>query len=42
MPAQDETVEERLDRLEALVQRAIISARKYPLGRQILAMLGLS
>ena len=42
MPDQHETVEERLDRIEALLERAIVYARKHPLGRQILAMLGLS
>ena len=42
MPEQAETTEERLDRLEALLDRAIAAARQYPLGRQILRMLGLS
>lgn len=41
MPA-PETVEERLDRLEQLVDRAITAARRSAVGRQILAMLGLS
>ena len=42
MPARDETVEERLTRLEDLVERMIAAARKHPLGRQVLTMLGLS
>jgi hypothetical protein len=36
----DATTEERLDRLEQLLDRAIALARKYPLGRVILARLG--
>ena len=42
MPRQGETVEERLDRIETLIERLIVSARKHPLGRQLLTMLGLS
>lgn len=34
------TTEERLDRLEQLLGRAVELARQYPLGRKILAKLG--
>ena len=37
-----ETVEERLDRLEQLLDRVIAMGRQSPVGRKILAMLGLS
>jgi hypothetical protein len=40
MPQPD--LEQRVDRLEQLLDRAITAARQYPLGRKILAMLGLS
>ena len=33
------TTEERLDRLEQLLARAVQLARRYPLGRRILAAL---
>lgn len=36
----DATAEERLDRLEQLLDQAITLARKYPMGRVILARLG--
>ena len=39
MPQGD--LEERVQRLEELVERAIIKARGSAVGRQILAMLGL-
>lgn len=42
MPAQDDTVEERLTRIEELLDRAIATARQYPFGRQILKLLGLT
>ena len=42
MPGQDETVEERLDRLETLLEHVLARARQYPAGRVILKMLGLS
>jgi hypothetical protein len=34
------TTEERLARLEQLVERVIVLARQYPLGRKFLARLG--
>jgi hypothetical protein len=34
------TTEERIDRLEQLADRLIALAREYPLGRRILARLG--
>lgn len=34
------TTEERLARLERLLDRAVALARQYPLGRRILAALG--
>jgi hypothetical protein len=36
----DTDLESRVDRLEQLLDRAIVLARKYPLGRVILARLG--
>jgi len=38
----ERTVEERLEQLEQLVERAIAAARRHPVGRAILARLGLS
>lgn len=35
------SVEERLEQLEALVERAVAAARKHPAGRAVLKILGL-
>lgn len=35
-------LEERVARLEAILEKAIAKARTHPVGRQILNMLGLS
>lgn len=39
--AQQDTLEDRVARLEALVARAIERGRKHPLGRQVIRLLGL-
>jgi hypothetical protein len=40
MPQPD--LDERVTRLEEILETAIIAARKHPVGRQILRLLGLS
>jgi len=37
----ERTVEERLEALEQLLERAIAAARKHPAGRAVLRILGI-
>jgi hypothetical protein len=39
--AQQDTLEDRVAKLEALVARAIERGRRHPLGRQVIRLLGL-